>query len=445
MKFSRYNYLFHSSKHGYLLYNAASNAFVKLDKSSFDKLKAIEKKPNLINELNNAIISKLKDSQIIVTDENDFIYRKRMNYYYNTFDSVNLGLAIAPTTHCNFNCSYCYEANRKPKYMTDAIEDNIIRFITQHNRVKILNLTWYGGEPLLGFESIQRLLSKIKSIKNINLQHHTITTNGYLLTKEKSLFFKKYPLSAVQITLDGNQDSHDKRRTLAPDSSPTYEKIVQNIDNFIDLNPDTRVAIRANLDHSNSDTFIEVYHELSERWSGNNVIVYPAFVKDFSSLNKDNFALNGCRDICFTNSEKLKFFEELFIQHGLKVNFTPQYSVGGCGATVVNYYVIGPEGELYKCWNDIGDKNAIVGNVCDNKIDNYNLLARYLGGPNMMDDKECIDCKLLPICDGGCAWNRHKNIFNGSQMNLCSSRISNPERAFELYYEQLQEEKQNVK
>ena len=116
----------------------------------------------------------------------------------------------------------------------------------------------------------------------------------------------------------------------------------------------------------------------------------------------------------------MQFFEKLHKKYGLEVNFRPEYTVGGCGATIVNYFVIGPKGELYKCWNDIGDENFIVGNVVENKITNYELLSRYIGGPNMMDDPKCCECKLFPICDGGCAWNRHKNIFNGASMQLCN-------------------------
>lgn len=441
MVFSKYNYLF-ESKYGYLLYNASSNAFIKLDKESFDKLKEIETNPDLISELSDSTRQKLIDAKVFVNNDDQFFYNKRINFYFNSFDSSNLGLALAPTTHCNFYCSYCYEESKKAYYMNEEVEQKVLEFIAGHNRVSKLNLTWYGGEPLLGFESIKRLLRGIEKIPHMTLADHAMTTNGYLLTKEKSLFFKDYPMDSVQITLDGNREAHDKRRTLAPHKGPTFDVIVENIDEFIIDNPNTKVVIRANLDHTNSDTFIQVYTELSERWKGKNVMVYPAFVTDFSSVmgnksREDNFAINGCRDECFTSSEKMAFFEGLHQRYGINVNFAPKYVVGGCGATVLNYYVIGPKGELYKCWNDIGDPNLVVGTVFDENITNYSLLARYLGGPTMMDDPKCLDCKLFPLCDGGCAWNRHKNIFENANMHLCSARLTNPERSFELYYEQL--------
>ena len=440
MVFSKYNYLF-ESKYGYLLYNASSNAFIKLNKESYDKLKNIETNSDLINELSDASKEKLIEAKVFVNRDEQIFYKKRINFYFNSFDSTNLGLALAPTTHCNFFCSYCYEETKRAIYMNEEVEQKVLDFIAGHNRVSKLNLTWYGGEPLLGFESIKRLLYGIEKIPHMKLSDHAMTTNGYLLTKEKSQFFKNFPLDSVQITLDGTKEAHDKRRTLAPHRGPTFDVIIENIEDFIFENPNTRVVIRANLDHSNSDTFIQIYTELSERWRGKNVVVYPAFVTDFSTVmnkaNDKNFALNGCRDACFTSSEKMVFFETLYQKYGLNVNFTPKYVVGGCGATILNYYVIGPKGELYKCWNDIGDDTLIVGSVFDNEITNYDLLARYLGGPTMMDDEKCIECKLFPICDGGCTWNRHKNIFENANMHLCSARLTNPERSFELFYEQL--------
>lgn len=56
----------------------------------------------------------------------------------------------------------------------------------------------------------------------------------------------------------------------------------------------------------------------------------------------------------------------------------------------------------------------------------------------MMDSKECIDCKLFPICEGGGIWERHKNIFEGKEYDyLCHTRKENMDRSFELHYEQM--------
>jgi uncharacterized protein len=439
MKWSKYNHLFESSKYGYLLFNAETNAFAKLDKETFEKLKIIEENDENINELDSDLVSELKEADVLVNDPIHFLYKKRLHYYFNAFESSNLGLAIAPTTNCNFACPYCYEENRKAVYMDKKTEANIVEFIKKHDRVRKLRLTWYGGEPLLGFESIKRLLEEFKKITHAKLVSHTMTTNGYLLDEAKSIFFKDFPLNTIQITIDGTKEHHDKRRVLAQNSQPTFDRIVANIDKFVVHNPNTRVVIRVNLDKSNKESFIDIYKEFNERWKdkGFKVIVTPAFVKDFSSVLQD-YETKGCRDIiCLDKVQIIDYFEELYRKHNLDISFSTKHCIGGCGATVVNYYVIGPQGELYKCWNDIGDEKAIVGYVDSDKIVNYELLTRYLAGPTMLDSEECKDCKLFPICDGGCIWARHKNIYNKGKLELCSYRKDSMDKAFEIFYEQL--------
>lgn len=443
MKFSKYNFLFRSEKYGHLMFNAETKACVWLSEEDFKVLRLIEQDPKNIEIVGEKTKEALLCARIIVENEDQIMYKKRMHYFFNAFDSSNLGLAIAPTTDCNFLCPYCYEANKAHHYMNSDVENKLINFICGHNRVSKLNITWYGGEPLMGFSSIQHILGEVSKIEHLKLCQHTMTTNGYLLDKHKSLFFKQYPLSCVQITVDGTRDFHDTRRVLSPDKSPTFDRIIENVGTFIEINPDTRISIRVNIDHSNEDSFVDLYRQLHALWPGKeNLIVYPAFVKDFQSLrtkiSEDNFSINGCRDVCFTISDKLLFFEKLHKEFGININFSPEYTVGGCGATTLNYYVVGPQGELYKCWNDIGNPKAVVGSIfADGIITNYDLLSRYIAGPNMFDDEKCMKCKIMTICDGGCMWNRHKNLFENANISLCSSRISNPEKAFELYYEQL--------
>lgn len=78
MVFSKYNFLFESSKYGCLLYNSVSNAFIRLDRNSFEELKKIEQDSTLINKLSDSSLKKLKEAKVIVTDDNQFFYNKRM-------------------------------------------------------------------------------------------------------------------------------------------------------------------------------------------------------------------------------------------------------------------------------------------------------------------------------------------------------------------------------
>ena len=47
-------------------------------------------------------------------------------------------------------------------------------------------------------------------------------------------------------------------------------------------------------------------------------------------------------------------------------------------------------------------------------------MGRYTFESTIFNDKRCKDCKLFPICDGGCSWFRYKNVFEGKKYDLCT-------------------------
>ena len=57
--------------------------------------------------------------------------------------------------------------------------------------------------------------------------------------------------------------------------------------------------------------------------------------------------------------------------------------------------------------------------TCDADANN-SLFLRYMNDIMPFDDK-CRNCKVFPICDGGCALHRYKNLFQGGNFELCTS------------------------
>ena len=80
-----------------------------------------------------------------------------------------------------------------------------------------------------------------------------------------------------------------------------------------------------------------------------------------------------------------------------------------CIATTHLGFVVGPEGELYKCWEDVGNPTMIIGSIFqENPITNPELQALYSIGVDAYNDSYCKECAVLPICGGGCANKRLK-------------------------------------
>lgn len=84
-----------------------------------------------------------------------------------------------------------------------------------------------------------------------------------------------------------------------------------------------------------------------------------------------------------------------------------------------NSFLIGPEGEIYKCWSDIGNPNAIIGNIKQNELTNPSRYIKYSVQAIPFND-ECKECHAFPICNGGCAYFRYRNMFEDGRFDLCS-------------------------
>lgn len=76
---------------------------------------------------------------------------------------------------------------------------------------------------------------------------------------------------------------------------------------------------------------------------------------------------------------------------------------------MMNAYVIGTEGELYKCWHHLGVPEKSIGTIFSpNIFTDYGLFADLMLRNDSLNDEKCLNCVLFPSCDGGCADNREK-------------------------------------
>lgn len=92
----------------------------------------------------------------------------------------------------------------------------------------------------------------------------------------------------------------------------------------------------------------------------------------------------------------------------------------------MNNYVIDLLGDLYKCWNEIGRKEKVVGNVVEGFLYN-NVMVEYLNY-EVIIDKKCMECKVLLVCMGGCFY----IIINFERK--CNFICYNVEKLIELVY-----------
>lgn len=420
MVWSKYNY-FLEIDNKYFLYNSLSNSFAELDLETFNELKRLRQERK-IPDYDKDFIDDLKRMKALVEDDRDEINKIKYFSLLRRFNNKTLSITINPTLDCNFACPYCFEGTHRHVYMTDSVEDQCIEFIKKHAEAKNLNVTWFGGEPLLAFK---RIVSLTEKIKLIGLKYDAgMITNGYLLNKNIIKRLKDLSITSMQITLDGLAPIHDKRRCLI-NGGKTFDKITQNIDLLKQIAPEIKVSVRVNIDKTNEDDFIYLYKIFADKQYPN-LMVYPAFVDDITDSHT-NCNLFDCQ-------RQVAFWIQLYKKYSLDFShFYPKNYRYECAIRNQNSIVIGPKGELYKCWNDVGLEDKIIGYV-DGRIINERLLLRYLNGADPFDDPKCQECILLPVCGGGCPYTRLQNMYEGKNINTCELIKNNLDEFLLLQY-----------
>lgn len=420
---SKRNYLFKSEKYGWLLYAGLSNSFFKLPeelKNAIDDYRN-GKKLNIPKD----VLTKFQKTGVLskYTDEEfDRLYMLKWTKMQAQNDYMNL--TIAPTMNCNFKCSYCFEKNfRNTKMMDLSLTQKIIDF-ANNRKVKHLNIDWYGGEPLLGLNFIKHFNHETYEAGFDVSQ--SIVTNGYLLTEDVVKYFDFIWLKNIQITLDGDKETHNKRRPHIsnPDS---FGRIMDNLEmlyaycNFNGYWPN--VSIRVNIDKSNEDDYPKIKNMLYKKY-GNFFNVYYALVHD------SNSCIDKGEEIFNTEIEK-EYKEKLDKKYEIEnVSFFPNH-FGNCicGAQILNNYVIDADGLMYKCWENVGNKNKSVYNLNTNRVDNILVESEFIIKSQAMNDEICKNCFMVTSCQGGCP---KKAIEN---RRVCHLFKNNTNQFLERHYE----------
>lgn len=425
MYWSKYNILSKSEKYGYLLFNTMSLAFIRINEQDIDMWKKLRETPDSYTNFQNYDF--LIKARILVDNQEDDLNVYLADVLKNRYNSSDMALTILPTRGCNFGCIYCYEQDRPNVLMNEQTEKAIVKFVCSNSNLKRLSVVWYGGEPLLNFDSMVRLT---KMFKQLNIEYSAkIVSNGYLLTKEKADLMKDLAIRNIQITFDGSEEIHNQRRFLLG-GQPTYRKIMDNLKYLLSINKEITIDIRTNIDRRNKDDYNKFYQDFKSEINDKRVTMYPGFVSDLLS--------SECVSPEFNISEggyKAQFILDIFDKYGIEIKaFLPKYRRHSCVASKYFAFVIGPEGELYKCWRMVGNQKEAIGNVNDGSFDMVKF-SKYLIGADYTLDSKCLQCEFITLCGGGCPLVRMRNKYEKISLNHCCPEKTHMEQLMELRYE----------
>lgn len=396
MKLSRFNVVNKHSNY-LLIYNTLTSSVLKLvDPYMSNFISSLELGDGgLMSELE----ENLSKGKMIVDDDLDELEYISVINNIGRFSNDQYSLTIAPTLKCNFECPYCYEKGIDNPTMSDEVVEKTKILIEELSKVNnALQIAWYGGEPLLAFDIIKDLSQQ--AINQFEDRYSaSIVTNGYLLTEEKVKCFEELRIRFIQITIDGPPDIHNRMRKL-PNGKDTFHVILKNITTAFEINPNIQIVIRVNTDKNNIDRTDEILDHLSKYGLSKKVGLYLAPIDNVNNTCNapDCFACDEFAE------EQMKFISRNF-KKGYNYLNLPKSNISICGAVSYNSLVVDPSGDLYKCWDNIGNTDYVAGNIFEGIYPNNNYLKWLAYNP--LDDQECQCCSYLPICMGGCP---HKRI-----------------------------------
>ncbi|NDV57279.1 radical SAM/SPASM domain-containing protein [Bacteroides sp. 519] len=400
--------------------NTRSGAIIVLSKEDYSKYK---EQPWLVPDI-------FVQFGIVVPNNIDEKKEWIVEYKHEKKDTSFLDLTILLTLQCQFKCIYCFEGEKSNKALTNETCIAIKSFLEKRAGLfNKLHITWFGGEPLLEINRIHELSSFILEFcKKHNIYYYAdITTNGYALNFAKcDILINKCNIKRFIITVDGTADIHNKRRPLL-NGTGTFDVIRNNIATLVNIGAE--VTIRVTIDKTNVNHIKKFIDWIADSELFQKVGL--VFVRTIDYL----FTPDDIKSTIYT-VEEFAGIEMDFIQYAHSRGILKYTTPGPCplGGCIRNGdIVIGTKGEIYKCLDTIGDEQWITGHISKNneyfQADWYQDWLSWEPSNNIA----CKECKLQPLCNGGCPHNALFSSKKHGTNNQCPEWKSNYKEKTRLY------------
>ena len=323
-----------------------------------------------------------------------------------------LCLHVAHT--CNLNCAYCFASQGKyhgdRAIMSFEVGKRALDFLIEHSAGRRnLEVDFFGGEPLMNFELVKRLVAYARSRekecgKNFRF---TLTTNGMLIDDDV-IDFANREMSNVVLSLDGRKEIHDRYRVDYAGNG-SWERIVPRFQKLVEARGNKNYYMRGTFTHANPDFLKDIQEMLRLGFTELSMEPVVCAPGDPSALTAEDMP------IVMEQYEKLA--ELMLRRHREGRPFTFYHymidleggpciykRISGCGSGT-EYMAVTPWGDLYPCHQFVGEERFKLGNVFEG-VTNREVQEEF-AACNVYTRPECADCWAKLYCSGGCAANAY--------------------------------------
>jgi uncharacterized protein len=337
------------------------------------------------------------------------LFQKKYLDFIDSREKDEVQIFFVTNYSCNFACSYCYQSSYQntTQGLNHNVIDSFFSYINTEFPGRKKYITVFGGEPLLPGERHKSLIEYlVKRSKKENLEL-CFVTNGFYL-EEYSDILHEGLIREIQVTLDGTQSFHDKRRYLK-DGQPTFYKIVRGIDMCLENN--FAINLRMVADRENIDNLPELAKFAIEKgWTGN---------KKFKTQIGRNYELHSCQSSPEKLFDRLTLYEKIrelikkhphileFHKPALSISkflsengYLPDPLFDSCPACKIEW-AFDFTGKIYPCTATVGKNEESLGTFFPSVFRDDNLVFNW-EKRDITSIEQCKECNLKLACGGGC-------------------------------------------
>jgi uncharacterized protein len=350
---------------------------------------------------------------------------------------------------CNLDCKYCFFLSKDMLYpkdplrMSDEMLEAYIKQLLESHRTPITTVAWQGGEPtLMGLDFYKRSIEYVEQYRRPGQQvQYTFQTNGVLINDEWAAFFQEHNF-LIGLSVDGPQEMHDTYRVTKAGNG-TFAQVMRGFSHLRKHGVDYNILCTVNAANENHGR--EVYRffrdEMQAEWIQFIPIIERATTETLPLANLGWSERPGGQRLLYTQTGSLvtersvkpeqygrfliDIFEEWVRRDVGKVyvqlfDVTLEAYFGSyqlcihaptCGAGPA----IEHNGDVYSCDHYV-EPDYKLGNISETHM--LDLVASPQQRQFGLDKeakltKQCLDCDVRFLCNGGCPKDRFVNSLDG--------------------------------
>ncbi len=314
-------------------------------------------------------------------------------------------LILLVTGDCNLRCRYCYAWGGEAKeYMPWEVAMRAVDYVAARSRS--LKIQFSGGEPLLNFPLVRRVVAYLKNYRgSITFQ---LQTNGTLIDRALAREIKRLQIG-LGVSLDGPPEVNDLLRPFNGGGGSTLA-VVRGLQNLAAEGIMVGLTVVLTAENTCSlPRLVEYAAYLGNIYGISLDLLRPlgraagaVVTEPDLNLLEDQVRAALCRseELERLGGARIRFREAERLCRQLLQGVAKEHY---CYATTGRSMAVMPDGSVYPCASLSGLSDFYLGNVADAGFS----LAEAVAGKAWFQRKAeliagCRDCSESRFCAGGC-------------------------------------------